>query len=207
MHEYKDLKTLTKVAAGALLIYMVTRLLLLGATVWAYRSAGESADASSEVGLIGLLSVLFLVGLLASFVLVGRWIYRASANAHALSDEMTISPGWAVGWYFIPIANLFKPYQAMREIWMASHFRGNWHGEPSPSLVTGWWGLWIVVNILDNISMRVGSLDEDGALLGMTTTFDLAAGVLNVALCLILITLMRRVAQAQATAPYQETFA
>jgi uncharacterized membrane protein len=207
MHEYKDLRTLTNVAAGALLIYMVARLLLLGATLWAYQSAGGSGDMSSALGLIAIVSVVFLVALLACFVLVGRWIYRASANAHALSDEMTISPGWAVGWYFIPFANLVKPYQAMLEIWMASHFRGNWHGEPSPSLVTGWWGLWIVVNILDNISVRLGSLDENGGILGMTLTFDVAAGLLNAALCLILITLMRRVARAQSTAPYEETFA
>jgi hypothetical protein len=207
MREYKDLRTLTKVASGALLIYMVARLLLLGATVWAYQSIGRSGDPSAALGLIGIVSIVFLVALLASFVLVGRWIYRASANAHALSGEMTISPGWAVGWYFIPIANLFKPYQAMREIWMASHFRGDWRGEPSPSLLTGWWGLWIVVNILDNISMRLGARDEEGAIVGLTTTFDLVAGVLNVALCLILITLMRQVARAQATAPYEETFA
>jgi hypothetical protein len=207
MHEYRDLKTLTNVAAGALLIYMVTRILLLGATVWAYQSSGGSGDTDFAIKLIGIVSIFFLVALLACIVLVGRWIYRASANAHALSDEMTISPGWAVCSYFIPIVNLFKPYQAMREIWLASHFRGNWHGEPSPSLVSGWWGLWIVVNILDNISVRLGTFDEDGAIVGMTTVFDLAAAVLNLALCLILITLMRRIARAQTMAPYEETFA
>lgn len=207
MYEYKDLRTLTNVAAGALLVYMVTRLLLLAATGWAYQSAGGSGDMRSALGLISLVSVVFLIALFASFILVGRWIYRASANAHALSDEMTISPGWAVGWYFIPFANLVKPYQAMREIWMASHFRGNWHGEPSPSVVTIWWGLWIVVNILDNISVRIGSLDAEGRVVGLTMMFDLAAALLNVALCLILINLMRQVARAQSTAPYDETFA
>ena len=206
MHDYKDLRTLTNVASGALLVYMVTRLALLGSTFWAYQSMA-TGDISTALGLVTILSTIFLIALIACFILVGRWIYRASANAHALSNEMTISPGWAVGWYFIPIANLFKPYQAMREIWLASHFRGNWHGEPSPSIVTGWWGLWIVINILDNISMRLGRLDENGDIAGMTTFFDLAAALLNVALCLVLISLMRQINRAQATAPYQETFA
>jgi len=74
-------------------------------------------------------------------------------------------------------------------------------------VVTGWWGLWIVVNILDNISVRLGSFDQEGRILGLTLMFDLAAALLNVALCLILINLMRQVARAQSTAPYDETFA
>ena len=69
---------------------------------------------------------------------------------------MTISPGWAVGWYFVPFANLVKPYQGMKEAWMASHFRDNWHGEPTPALLVWWWGLWLVTNILANISFRIG---------------------------------------------------
>jgi len=207
MHQYKDLGTLTNIASGALLIYMVTRLALLGMTFWAYQSVDAPGDLSTALGLMAIVSTIFLVTLIACFILVGRWIYRASANAHALSTEMTITPGMAVGWYFIPIANLFKPYQAMREIWMASHFRGNWHGEPSPSILVGWWGLWIVVNILDNISLRLGGIDENGDVAGMTTFLDFAAALLNVALCLVLISLMRQIARAQATAPYQETFA
>ena len=28
---------------------------------------------------------------------------------------MTISAGWAIGWFFVPFANLVMPYQAMKE--------------------------------------------------------------------------------------------
>jgi hypothetical protein len=151
MHAYKDLGTLTKVASVALLIYMIARLALFGATVWAYLSGGLD-DSARTLAIAAMAGGLFLIAFIACVIIVGRWIYRASANAHALSDEMTISPGWAVGWFFVPVMNLFRPYQAMREVWLASHFRGNWHGEPTPSLVGLWWGLWIVVNILDNVS-------------------------------------------------------
>ena len=55
------------------------------------------------------------------------WIYHASSNAHATSRiGLVISPGWAVGWFFIPFANFVMPYQAMREIWAASENPGNW---------------------------------------------------------------------------------
>src|SRR4051812_9992979 len=173
MYQYKDLKTLTNVASASLAFYMVVRLLMVGATLWANQSPPGADGRIGALNFVALTAILFLVALISSFILVGRWIYRASANAHALSSEMTISPGWAVGWYFIPIANLFKPFQAMREIWMASHFRGNWHGEPSPSLLTAWWGLWIVVNILDNLTTQFGGRDPDGTSLGGFLLFDL----------------------------------
>jgi len=207
MYQYKDLKTLTKVASVTLLIYMIVRVLLVGTTIWAVRTLPGEEGRADAFGMVGIVAILFLVALISSFVLVGVWIYRASANAHTLSDEMTISPGWAVGWYFVPIANLFKPYQAMREVWMASHYRGNWHGEPNPPLLSAWWGLWIVVNILDNVTSRLGGRDVDGTRLDGAVLFDAVAAGLNVALCLVLINMMRQIARAQSTAPYEETFA
>jgi len=207
MYQYKDLKTLTKVAAVTLLIYMVVRLLLVAATIWAAQMEPGAEGRAGAFGLVAILAVLLVVTLISNVVIVGMWIYRASANAHTLSDEMTISPGWAVGWYFIPIALLFKPYQAMREIWMASHFRGNWHGEPNPPILAAWWGLWIVVNIIDNVSYRLGDRDANGAPMSGAMLFDAVAAGLNVALCLVLINMMRQIARAQSTAPYEETFA
>ena len=204
MHEYKDLGTLTKVACVALVIYMVTRLVMLGTSFWAYGGVGLEAT-NRALALAAAGPVLFLIAFIACVIIIGRWIYRASANAHALSDEMTISPAGAVGWYFVPIMNLFKPYQAMREIWLASHFRGNWHGEPSPSLVGIWWALWIVVNILDNVTSRL--TDSDGRLLEGGLVFEAIAALLTIALCVVLINLMRQIARAQSNAPYEETFA
>lgn len=45
------------------------------------------------------------------------WIYRVSYNSRILSSEnMRFGPGWAVVWFFIPIANLWKPYQVLKEL-------------------------------------------------------------------------------------------
>ena len=79
-------------------------------------AAAEASDARQ--GLVGTAQVLIY---LISGVLILMWIYRANHNARALgAANMDFTPGWSVGWYFIPIANLWKPYQAMKEIWKAS---------------------------------------------------------------------------------------
>ena len=79
------------------------------------------------------------------FIILGvtflRWIYRINRNLHTLSGEqLTFTPGWSVGWYFIPIANLFKPYQVMKEIWRVSQRNES----TTYALLSWWWFLWIV---------------------------------------------------------------
>jgi hypothetical protein len=206
MDAYKDLSRLTSVAVWCVVVYMALEL-LYGA-VLGYESFIAQTSADPTMAPLSLfVAVGVLLSMLVCIVVVGRWIYRASTNAHAISDEMTISPGWAVGSYFVPILNLFRPYQAMREIWLASNFRGNWHGEPSPGLLIAWWALWIGTNILGYVSMQMSMRSELGQPLDIVVPLDLITVALDVPLSLVLIALMRRTARAQGGAGYDEVFA
>jgi hypothetical protein len=88
---------------------------------------------------LGILIVLYFV--------FGKWIYRASANAHVLAPSfMTHTPGWAVGSYFIPILNLIRPYEAMKETWQVSATQKG--QEPAdvttPGILRLWWAAWLI---------------------------------------------------------------
>jgi hypothetical protein len=108
-------------------------------------------------GAIGFALIFHALAMVASIVVVALWIYRAHANLRAAGVEgLAFSPGWAVGWYFIPIANLFKPFQAMRELWNTTHGQSGGYTEPADSLLTAWWGTWIAGNVLSNIGTRLG---------------------------------------------------
>ena len=49
---------------------------------------------------------VYLVVALVVVVLFCCWIYRANCNARALGAQgMSFTPGWSVGWFFIPIAS------------------------------------------------------------------------------------------------------
>lgn len=80
------------------------------------------------------------------------WIHRACSNAHTLSKRMTISPGWAIGWYLVPVASLFQPYESMKEIWVAS---SGMKEKDIPVAVKQWWLCFIASNILAYAS-RIG---------------------------------------------------
>lgn len=206
MHEYRDSSGLTKVAVGFVAAYMVLELLYGVVLLFDYSTMPDfsSLDVLRNSDIV---AIPVLLTMIACFIVVGMWIYRASANAHAISNELTISPGWAVGWYFVPFMNLIRPYQGMREVWLASHYRGNWHGEPAPSLLGWWWGLWIVTNILGNLSFRLSMSAEPGTMVEAILLIDLAAAALNVPLSLALIAIMRRTAAAQRYAIQDEVFA
>lgn len=108
--------------------------------------------ANSVVGLVHLPLAVF-IGI--TFL---RWIYRANKNLHILSSvPMAFSPGWSIGWYFIPIANFFKPYQAMKEIWLVAH-RG---GEKSIEILGLWWFLWLVSISLARHAMKLSLRAND----------------------------------------------
>jgi hypothetical protein len=83
----------------------------------------EGGD-SMHIGMIGtgLLSLLELPVRLATVVIFLVWVNRAYKNLIAFDiSPLEFSPGWAVGWWFIPFANLWVPFKVMRELWNASN--------------------------------------------------------------------------------------
>lgn len=119
-------------------------------------------------------TVIFLI----SVVFVRMWIHRAHANLFdAGLDGLEFTPGWSVGWFFIPIMNLFKPFGAMRELWNRSHGDDDGYNASSPSEVVAWWGCYIVGNILSSIGQRIEGIGPDsvstGVGLGMIGTLIL----------------------------------
>ena len=196
MDGFREPAGITRLAVAAVAIYMVLDLV---ATIVRFieRIPGGVGD---------LLAIPLLVALIVCVVLVGRWIYVTNANAHAFgTGEMSISPGWAVGWFFVPIASLFKPYEGMKETWQVSHNFGGLIEEAESPLVRWWWGLWIVTGIVGWASVQMGGLSEtplEGAYY-----FELLSSLLNVALCLVLIRLMRQLARTQRVARHGGVFA
>ena len=112
----------------------------------------------------GCLGLTELLSLLCCVILFCMWVYRANANARALgAEEMRFSPGWSVGWFFIPIANLFVPFQAVNEIYRASdpeHDGRSWKTNKTPALLGWWWGFWLVNNFVSNLEGRLAFSDD-----------------------------------------------
>jgi hypothetical protein len=123
--------------------------------------------------------VAMLGGFIAAIVVFCCWQYRVSANGRSLGARgMQFTPGWNVGWWFVPFANLVKPFQAMVENYKVSRPGADpddWANHPTPAWISAWWAVWIVSNILSNIASRMSmrsdpSLVEIGVWIGAVST-------------------------------------
>lgn len=101
-------------------------------------------------------TVIRLMAFILSAVMFCVWVFRASKNVRALGTRrMRFSAGLCVVWFFVPIMSLFKPYQAVREIYVCSNpevpENARYEGE-SLQLLGWWWAAWIAALVLANVS-------------------------------------------------------
>lgn len=212
MNDFEDPNGRGRMAIIAVLVWLAADCIYTigGAfTILALGDAGpgvapETADAVSGFG-----GIAMLVTLIVSAVFVGRWIMRVNRNAHSLAPEwMTISPGWNVGWFFIPVATLWKPFQGLRETWQASHSPMDPASAPVPMVMRWWWGLWLLTNGLGNVSTRLTWNGATRESLIASSWIDVVTFAIDIALTYSLITMIRRFNALQTRGPdYAETFA
>lgn len=75
-----------------------------------------------------------------------QWTYFLARNARNLGgSSLNISPGWAVGWYFVPFASLWKPYQAIKNISrvLRSDISLDIRQAKRPLILPIWWAFWV----------------------------------------------------------------
>jgi hypothetical protein len=207
---FRDLSGLTRRLKVFLIVNIVVVSLALLSDFLAFRSLQASAAGDSEEALSSIDAVLGLLQLgvyITAGVLFLRWIYFANSNARALgASNMEFSPGWSVGWYFIPFANLWKPYQAMKEIWQASCKPKGWQHVAVPSIFPLWWTLWILASILSQASLRATMRADKQAELMLALVLRLLSGAADIPLTIVAIRLVSRIWEVQARR-YQEHLA
>ena len=122
-------------------------------------------DRQRAIAILSLLAYGAVV--IATFI----WIFRSSKNLDVFGlQDRRFSPGWAVGWWFVPFMNLVRPYQVMKEIWEGSHPQNSsaqleqGNSVHNSGLLSGWWAGLILSGVLGNVVLRLAlnteSLDQ-----------------------------------------------
>ncbi|HLL01687.1 MAG TPA: DUF4328 domain-containing protein [Myxococcaceae bacterium] len=116
--------------------------------LWVVGAPEENTVRLSLEGVHGLVALVALVGTIVTFL---RWQHLVVRHVNALGINVDATPGWAVGWWFIPFANLVKPYRIMRAT--VSGLGGD---SLVDSLSLGWWwAAWVIGNMLENAEGRM----------------------------------------------------
>ncbi|MBN1124096.1 MAG: DUF4328 domain-containing protein [Sedimentisphaerales bacterium] len=122
----------------------------------------------------------YLAAGVTTFIVFLFWIYRVKYNVIQLgAQDLEFTPGWSVGWFFVPVLFLWKPYQAMQETFKASRNPGNWKGRPGSILIGCWWACWILGIVLWKVSNGLGN-SNDLSILIRSTQVSIAAEVCTI---------------------------
>lgn len=126
-------------------------------------SGGEIVMVLAAIGLIAV-KVLAYIGSIVFFLM---WLYRAYKNLEAINvRNLDASPGWAVGYWFIPILNLFKPLKIVSEVYNGSDpeiaREGYGFSDTSANTTIGfWWACWVFSNIAGRIADAIEKAAKD----------------------------------------------
>jgi hypothetical protein len=90
-------------------------------------------------------AITFLLGLfsLAAEVIFFVWQYQAATTARRLGYPAKRSPGWGIGFYFVPVVQLWFPYQALRDCLPPEH--------PKRTVVLRTWLLLVGVEFINSV--------------------------------------------------------
>lgn len=95
---------------------------------------------------------------LAALILLLTWLYRISRNTWSLGTEgMQYTPGWSVGWFFVPVASLVVPYHVFSELWKANSpsATGQWRQAAVSPVLGVWWGACVASAVIHYSPLQV----------------------------------------------------
>jgi predicted nucleic acid-binding Zn ribbon protein len=124
------------------------------------------------------------------------WFRRAYYNLHQVVKHLEHTEGWAAGAWFVPILNLFRPYQIMRELYIETEnyickVKSDYKKKLNVTFVGIWWTLWIIASFLERIGMRLNMDAETLEEITRATKINLANEFFTIPLCLIIIKVIK----------------
>jgi hypothetical protein len=143
--------TLGRWTAALLGLVVLSDLFAVGTEYGMYDTVRERATAGAAVIDVyttyaeNLLMVVASVAQAVAFVACGVvflvWFHRVRINAEVFHpDGQEMKRGWAIGGWFVPVANLWFPRRIAGDIWRASARAGAPRAEV---LLNLWWMLWL----------------------------------------------------------------
>lgn len=191
-------RNLTRSVQVVLVLMLAVSAITIASDVFryfAYASLAADAVSSPRVEMAETIanaaSIAYLLVLVVLAVVFLLWVYRTNAYLRLTSGyPIRATPGWAVGWYFVPIANLFRPLRDMRDIWRASHGGAS----AGLGLVNGWWAAFLASNVAW-LAAPAPALTSASAYMLDSLSY-LAADTISVIPCALTLLMVTRIARA-----------
>ncbi|MDG4820980.1 DUF4328 domain-containing protein [Asanoa sp. WMMD1127] len=163
----------------AALAYLANLALYWAITITGRAANGDVDQLDTTISLENLLPYAGLgVGLaqIVAVVLTMIWLWRARKNLDAFPDtQPVLSPGWAIGGWFLPIANLVVPgrmvanvaRQSVREGWVSA-------------VAVIWWVALVLATVADRLAGVVQPSQTDDVVIAVMDNYLTISIILTV---------------------------
>lgn len=145
-----------------------------------------------------IITLTLFVTIIITGIIFLIWIYRANLNCHGFTTKkMKYTPGWSIGWYFIPFACYYKPYKVMEEIYNISENPQDWENKTKSGILTTWWTLCLLSSFLGQISLRFYLYADTINSLKILTVVDIISNIIDISLIFISYILVSKIIERE----------
>jgi hypothetical protein len=172
--------------------------LLQGFQTGKYASSEIMALAEANDSRQRIVGIAQITVFIVAAIVFLRWTYIVHDNKRGLGGQgLSFTPGWALGWFFVPVANLWKPYQAMREAWQVSVDPFLWQQQSRSPILPWWWFLWLASNILEQAAWRLSLRAEALPQLVVANIVSTLANCAGIAAAVVAIAVVGQISRMQ----------
>jgi uncharacterized protein DUF4328 len=127
------------------------------------------------------------------------WEYRAYRNLQRMGVQGLMSPWAAVGWWFVPLANLVMAFRGVRDLWKASGPppSPSWSLVPTWSVLGWWWGTLLASRVVSNAGFSIRGEADDAAAIAQGDRIVIAGDLIVVIAAVLAILIVRAIVQRQ----------
>jgi hypothetical protein len=150
---------------------------------------------------VGTLNDVFIALAAITLIAFMTWMWRAAKNNQALGrPQPRFGPGWSIGGWLIPLANLVIPVLIVQDLWRGSDASvprddARWRIGPRSALVGWWWGVLLFGRVL--IAAGNATFNEGGDSLQRGIDLQIVGNLTSLAAVVLAILVVRRISDRQ----------
>jgi hypothetical protein len=138
------------------------------------------------------------------------WLFRATKNLPALGvRDPDVTPGWAIGCWFVPFVNIIAPCIVILRVWRASDptgLPGTSNTREGWPLLYGWWGAFLAMTAAGFATWFARDTGHPMFTTGQVWAY-LCAGIASIVVALLAVRIVREIERRQTDKLHLQAFA
>lgn len=173
-------------------VFSIVELRMLDRLMAGQPVSDSEIDASNaRASAIGAIQTAMLIAVAVFFI---RWLRLAYRNADAVAPGVRrYGHGWAIGAWFVPFLNIWRPKQIVNDAWRAGDPSSAPYTAQLPAWLNLWWAAWLLTNVLGQVAGRLALRQDTNEELHTVDYWYIASDATDAVAAVLAILVVRRI--------------